>query len=156
MLKARDIMVTDVPAISHKTSVGEALRILKSNFGDESFLNAAPGLIIVNGRKELVGVFTPLIVITALLENARSHPTEKDSDEYFAELCENIADMPVDAIMEHQPISVTEDAVLTDLAELFSKHRFQRVPVVRQKRVVGVIYRSRLLFAMTKSIVGKE
>lgn len=156
MLKARDIMATDVPAISHKTSVGEALSILKNNFGDESFLNAAPGLIIVNGRNELVGVFTPLIVITALLENARSHPSEINSDDYFAELCRNIVDIPVEAIMERQAISVTEDALLTDVAELFSKHRFQRVPVVRNKLVVGVIYRSRLLFAMTKSITGQE
>ncbi len=58
--------------------------------------------------------------------------------------------------MERQAISVTEDAVLTDVAELFSKHRFHRVPVVRDKRVVGVIYRSRLLFAMTKSITEQE
>lgn len=155
MLKARDIMATDVPVISHTATVGEALRILKSNFGDESFLNAAPGLIIVNGRRELVGVFTPLIVITALLENAPAAATDVNSDDYFAAICEKIANIPVEAIMERQAISVTEDAILTDVAELFSKHRFQRVPVVRSKQVVGVIYRSRLLFAMTKSITGQ-
>ena len=46
------------------------------------------------------------------------------------------------------PFNVTEDADLLDVAELFVKHRFQRIPVVKNKGVVGVIYRSRVLFAL--------
>lgn len=148
-MKARDIMVTDVPAISVRTSVAEAVRTMKANYGDESFLNAAPGLIVLNERGGLAGILTPLSIITALLDGA----TEGNSDEpYFASLCERIKDLPISDIMEHQPISVTQDARVSDVAELFLKHRFQRVPVVDGKKVVGIIYRSRLLFAMTKSL----
>ena len=148
-MNARDIMVTDVPTVSVRTSVAEAVRMLKSNFGDESFMNAAPGLIVLNERGGLAGILTPLSIITALLDGAASSGTD---EAFFASLCDRIKDLPISAVMEHQPISVTQDALVSDVIELFLTHRFQRVPVVDGKRVVGVIYRSRLLFAMTKSL----
>ena len=148
-MKARDIMVTDVPSISVRTTVAEAVRTMKSNFGDESFMNAAPGLIVLNERGGLAGILTPLSIITALMDGAA---TGESDPSFFASLCDKIKDLPISAIMEHQPISVTMDAQMRDVAELFLTHRFQRVPVVDGKKVVGIIYRSRLLFAMTQSL----
>ena len=148
-MKARDIMVTDVPSISVRTTVAEAVRTMKANFGDESFLNAAPGLIVLNERGGLAGILTPLSIITALFDGA---PAEGSDAAFFSSLCDRIKDLPISAIMEHQPISVTQDARVTDVAELFLTHRFQRVPVVDGKKAVGIIYRSRLLFAMTRSL----
>jgi CBS domain-containing protein len=144
-MKARDIMVTEVPAISVRASVAEALRAMKQNFGDESFLNAAPGLIVLNERRGLAGILTPLGIITALLDGT----PDSDWDEpYFATLCRRIMDLPVSDIMERLSISVTPDARVCDVAELFLTHRFQRVPVMDGEKVVGIIYRSGLLFAM--------
>lgn len=148
-MKARDIMVTDVPSISVRTTVAEAVRIMKRNFGDESFLNAAPGMIVLNERGGLAGILTPLSVITALMDGA---PEGDSDDAFFAALCQKVKDLPISSIMEHQPISVTLDARISDVAQLFLTHRFQRVPVVDGKKVVGIIYRSRLLFAMTRSL----
>lgn len=148
-MKAKDIMVTDVPTISVRTTVAEAVRTMKRNFGDESFLNAAPGLIVLNERGGLAGILTPLSIITALMDGA---PTGGSDAPYFESLCAKIKDLPVSDIMEHQPISVTQDARVSDVASLFLTHRFQRVPVVDGKKVVGIIYRSRLLFAMTRSL----
>lgn len=148
-MKAKDIMVTDVPTISVRTTVGEAVQTMKRNFGDESFINAAPGLIVLNDRGGMAGILTPLSIITALMDGA---PTGKSDPAFFASLCDRIKNLPVSDIMEHQPISVTLDASMRDVAELFLSHRFQRLPVVDGKKVVGIIYRSRLLFAMTKSL----
>jgi len=152
-MKAKDVMVTDVPSISVRTSVADAVRMLKSNFGDESFMNAAPGLIVLNERGGLAGILTPLSIIIALLDGGHC----QGSDEaYFASLCDKVKDLPISAVMEHQPISVTQDALVSDVVELFLTHRFQRVPVTDGKKVVGIIYRSRLLFAMTKSLENLE
>lgn len=152
-MKVKDIMVSDVPVISTNSTVAEAVKVLKNNFGDESFLNAAPGLIVLNERGALAGIVTPLSVITALLEDVRDRvDVAMLTDSLCADLCNKIKDLPIANIMEHQAISVTEDALVADVAELFIKHRFQRVPVVKDNCVVGIIYRSRLLFAMTKSL----
>ncbi len=150
-MKAKEIMVSEVPSISRKASVREAVLMLKSNFGDESFINAAPGLVVVNEGGELAGMLTPLTLITALLESSeKARHTTATPGKFFDVLCRNIEDKLVEEIMERQPISVTEDALILDVAELFVKHRFQRVPVVRNNKVVGIIYRTPLLFYMTK------
>jgi CBS domain-containing protein len=151
-MKAKDIMCTDVPTVSMRKTVAEAVRLIKSNFGDDSFRNAAPGLIVVNERGELAGIFTPLLIITKLLEKARLQPRPADiSAEYLASLCGQLKNVTVESVMERQAISVTEEALITDVADLFASHRFQRIPVVRGKKVVGIIYRARLMFAMTDS-----
>jgi CBS domain-containing protein len=152
-MKAKEIMISEVPSISRKASMKEAVLMLKSNFGNESFLNAAPGLVVVNEGGDLAGMLTPLTLITALLESSKEakHSTVSPS-KVFDVLCKNIADKLVEEIMERQPISVTEDALIQDVAELFVKHRFQRVPVVRDNKVVGIIYRTPLLFYMTKCL----
>ena len=148
-MKARDIMVTDVPSIPVHTTVGDAVRILKGNFGDASYLNAAPGLIVVNDKGELAGILSPLSIIRALLDSAQHNGIPAQPDAAFYEgLCAGIKDRPVSEIIDWQSISVTEDALLLDVADLFVKNRFQRIPVVKNKKVVGIIYRSRLLFAM--------
>jgi CBS domain-containing protein len=151
-MKAKDIMVSDVPTISMRKTVAEAVRILKRNFGDEQYRNTL-GLVVVNERGELAGIFTYLLIITKLLEKARLQPTPPEiTEEYLAALCAQIKNVTVESIMERQAISVTEEASITDVADLFATHRFQRVPVVRDKKVIGVIYRSHLMFAMTASI----
>lgn len=147
-MKAKDIMITDVPLVSPDTPLVEAVRTLKNNFGDESYQNAAPGLVVVNERGVLAGILSPLTIIKALLDvsQADSARTERGT---YDDLCAAIKDQRVGDVMDWQPISITEDADLLDVADLFVKHRFQRIPVVKEQRVVGIIYRSRLLFAMT-------
>ncbi|OPY11456.1 MAG: CBS domain protein [Syntrophus sp. PtaB.Bin138] len=152
-MKARDIMITDVPTISRKTSLKDAVLKLKKNYGDKSFLNAAPGLVVVNEWGELSGVLMPLTIMQALLEDTTSpDPSTKENMGSFEHLCDKIKDKLVEDVMEREPISVTEDALLIDIASLFVRYRFQRIPVVRDKKVVGIIYRTPLLFAMTNSL----
>lgn len=152
-MKAKDIMSTDVPTVSMRKTVAEAVRLIKSNYGDESFRNAAPGLIVVNERGDLTGIFTPLLIIRKLLEKARLQPRPTEiTVEYLASLCGHLKNVTVESVMERQAISVTEEALITDIADLFAAHRFQRIPVVRGKKVVGIIYRSHLMFAMTDSL----
>ena len=148
-MKAKDIMVSDVPTISRKASMKDAILLMKKNFGDKSFQNAAPGLVVVNDWGELAGVLTPLTVITSLLEHAKNmEPADRDGDGFFDLLCEGIADRAVEDVMEREPLSVTEEAHVLEIAGLFVKHRYHRLPVVRDKKVVGIIYRTPLLFSM--------
>ncbi len=152
-MKAKDIMISDVPTISRKASLKEAILLLKKNYGDKSFMNAAPGLVVVNDWGELAGVLTPLTVITTLLEHAKTmDPAKQDGDGFFDVLCERIVDKTVEDVMEREPLSVTEEAHALEIADLFVKHRYHRLPVVRDKKVVGIIYRTPLLFSMTGCI----
>ncbi len=155
-MKAKDIMVTTVPVISRKATVREAYLILKKNLAKEENLNTAPGLIVVDEKGNLAGILSPLTIIKVLLACARTTkcieaeaPSTVDT-----ELCKQVREKLVEEIMDWQAISVTEDADLLDVAELFVKHRFQRIPVVKNNGVVGVIYRSRVLFALATCLDG--
>ena len=123
----------------------------------ESLLTCLPGVqkarVVVNDWGELAGVLMPLTIMQALLEAAETtEPSQREDAGYFDLLCGAIKDKLVEDIMEREPISVTEDALLVDIAGLFVQHRFQRIPVVREKKVVGIIYRTPLLFAMTNCL----
>jgi len=88
--------------------------------------------------------------MAALMESAgNTTPEERMHENFYEQLCNNLKDKMVEDIMEREPLSVTEDARIIDLVDLFVTHRFHRIPVVRDKKVVGVIYRTPLLFAMT-------
>ncbi len=153
-MKARDIMVSDFPTVSARTPLVEAARILKKNFGDESYQNAAPGFVVLNDQGQLAGILSPLTIIEALIGAAKqaSPPTSTDPA-FFESLCGSIRDKRVEDVMDWQSISVTEEADLLDVAELFVKNRFQRIPVVKGAQVTGIIYRSRLLFAMAACLL---
>ncbi|MGA7827707.1 MAG: CBS domain-containing protein [Geobacteraceae bacterium] len=149
-MKAKDIMVSDVTTISRKASLKEAVLLLQKNYSDKSFLNSAPGLVVINDWGELAGVLMPLTIMAALMESAGdTKPEEKAKEDFYIQLCGNLKDKLVEDIMEREPLSVTEEASIIDLVDLFLTHRFHRIPVVRDKKVVGVIYRTPLLFAMT-------
>lgn len=149
-MKAKDIMVTDFPVIPVQTPIEEAVRLLRSN-QDESNLHATPGFIVVNEKGDLAGILSPLTIVRALLDIAveiqKEFPAEKPS---MDNLCCKVKGRTLEEIMDWQPISVTEDADILDVADLFVKNRFQRIPVVKGKKVLGIIYRSRLLVSMTQ------
>ena len=153
-MQAKDVMVSHVPTITGSASIVEAVQMLRQNFGDESFLNAAPALVVLNGDETIIGILSPLGIIKALL--AASHetlPPTEVTGEYLAALCDSIGDRRVQDVMDWQPIWITEEASVMEIAQLFSSHLFQRLPVVADGKVVGIIYRSRLLFAMAKSLL---
>ena len=149
-MNAKEVMVTDFPVIPAQTPIEEAVRMLRTKH-DESYLHASPGQIVVNDKGELAGIISPLTIIRALLDVAGETGTAAaDGKPSLEELCAGIRGRMVEDVMDWQPISVTEDAHILEVADLFVKNRFQRIPVVKGKKVLGVIYRSRLLFYMTQ------
>jgi CBS domain-containing protein len=54
-------------------------------------------------------------------------------------------------IMSTVPVTVTEDWTLVQVAELFQDRYITRVPVVRNKKLVGILARRDLLFGYLKA-----
>ncbi|HEU4686358.1 MAG TPA: CBS domain-containing protein [Nitrospira sp.] len=54
-------------------------------------------------------------------------------------------------IMSSNPVTVTEDQTLVQVADLFQDRYITRVPVVRNKKLVGILARRDLLFGYTKA-----
>lgn len=54
-------------------------------------------------------------------------------------------------IMSAHPVFVTEDQTLAQVADLFQDRQITRVPVVRNKKLVGILARRDLLFGYLKA-----
>src|SRR6185295_487226 len=65
------------------------------------------------------------------------------ADEYVHTHTRKIAD-----VMTPEPYTITEDTSLEVVVTLMEKHRIKRLPVVRNKRLVGIVSRANLLHAL--------
>ena len=69
------------------------------------------------------------------------------ADEYVHTHTRKIAD-----VMTSEPYTITEDASLEEVVHLMEKHRIKRLPVVRQKQLVGIVSRANLLHALASVV----
>lgn len=53
--------------------------------------------------------------------------------------------------MSVHPVTVTEDQILSHVADLFQDRYLTRVPVVRNNKLVGILARRDLLFGYMKA-----
>ncbi|MBN2022049.1 MAG: CBS domain-containing protein [Pirellulales bacterium] len=112
------IMTTDVVTIREDAPVREAIKTLLEH--------RISGLPVVDAEGQLVGIITEYQLVQALFRP-------------------DVSDEPVGRFMTTELVTVGEDALLFQVANLLIKHRMRRVPVVRDGRVVGIIARRDLL-----------
>jgi CBS domain-containing protein len=90
-------------------------------------------LPIVESDGTLVGIVTEYDLLQAMIEG-------RDLRKILAT-----------EIMSAHPVSVTEDQTLVQVADLFQDRYITRVPVVRNKKLVGILARRDLLFGYLKA-----
>ena len=56
----------------------------------------------------------------------------------------------VKAIMSKKIISVREDTAVEEIAQLMTTHRIKRVPVMRERSVVGIVSRADIVSAIAR------
>ncbi len=118
-IKANRVMNARIVAASRNTSGRDIAFQLLS--GMES------GLPVVEGDKTLIGVVTQFDLLKALEDG-------KDLNQVRAQ-----------DIMSTPPIGVGEDATAKELLHLMRKERILGVPVVREGKLIGAIFRGDLL-----------
>ncbi len=60
----------------------------------------------------------------------------------------------VEEVMSRRPVTVTEQALLSDVADLMERRHLNHIPVVRDDRIVGIITRTDFLSAVAGPLVG--
>lgn len=90
-------------------------------------------LPVVDEEGTLVGIVTEYDLLQAMLEG-------RDLRKILAT-----------EIMSVHPVTVTEDQILSHVADLFQDRYLTRVPVVRNNKLVGILARRDLLFGYMKA-----
>jgi CBS domain-containing protein len=143
-MKARDVMTTEVVAVSPDTPTSEIAELLLENG-----ISAVP---VVDGSGAPIGMVSEgdLIGREEAAREARrdwwlallAEGTELNAD-YLASL--RAPKRTAHEIMAAPVVTVSEETDISEIAGLLATYRIKRVPVVRDSRIVGIVSRADLL-----------
>lgn len=143
-MKAKDIMTTSVLAVRPGDTVAHAIQLMLQK--------RISGLPVVDASGRPVGMVTEGDLLRrAETGTARYRPRWLEflvgpgrlADEYT-----HSHGRKVEEVMTLEPATVTEDAALEEIVRLMEQRRIKRVPVVRDRQVVGIVTRANLLHAL--------
>lgn len=144
-MHAADIMTTSVISVTEDSSVREIAELLL-----QKRISAVP---VVDPQGRVLGIVS---------EGDLMRRLGSDSDSRHAWWIENLFSEQHDAehylkthgrraaeVMTREPVTITEDTPLADIAGTLEKHHIKRVPVVRDGKLVGLVSRANLLHGLT-------
>jgi CBS domain-containing protein len=149
MLKAKDIMTTDVITIGPETTIEEFARMLT-----EHKISGAP---VVNDNGDLIGIVTENDLIS---QNKRLHiPTiirlfdayiMLKSPAKIEKEIKRMAASTVGDICTRSVITVTENTPVDEIATIMSEKKVHLIPVVEGRKIKGIIGKIDLIKGMVK------
>jgi CBS-domain-containing membrane protein len=150
MLTVKDIMTENVITIRPEATVEELARLLIEH--------RISGVPVVDSENNLLGVVTEKDLIN---QNKRLHiPTViRLFDAYFVlgtgkteEEIKKMVATTVNEIYIKEVVSVNEENTLQEVATIMSEKSVHTLPVVRDRRVVGIIGKADIVKAMTRNV----
>jgi CBS domain-containing protein len=147
-MKASEIMARNVITVGADASANDAVRLMLQN--------KISGLPVVNAAGELVGMVTEGDFLRRAETGTETQRprwlqvlmgTGKLADEYVRSHGRKVS-----SIMTEDVVAVGEDATLVEVVKAMEKWRIKRVPVIRDRKVVGLVARSDLLRAFARTV----
>ena len=146
-MRASDIMTTKVVTVSTDTKVDEIARVLL-----EKGISAVP---VMDGNGAIVG-----IVSEGDLWRRQENETERHRSSWLRMFTSSEDDareyakthgMTAAQVMSENIVSVTDETLVGDVAQLLEKNRIKRVPVLKDGKLVGIVSRANLLHGLAAS-----
>ncbi len=149
MLTAKDIMTKDVITVNPDTSIEKLSSILVKN--------EISGVPVVDDSGALIGIVTENDLIN---QNKRLHiPTVVsfldaaiylESSKKFEQDVKRLTATRVGDICTRKVITITEDAMVPDIATIMSDKKAHLLPVMRDGRVVGIVGKRDMVKAVAR------
>ena len=136
-MRAKDVMSDGVMSINAAASVLEAARLLVN-----ARVSAMP---VVDDQGFMVGILSEADLIR---HTGGMAPTELSDKERAARAMAEAKAHRVADVMTRDVVTAGEESTLREIADLFLKHGIKRVPILRDRSVVGVVSRVDLLQAL--------
>jgi CBS-domain-containing membrane protein len=143
-MKAKDVMTSTVISVQPNATILQAAR--------QMLQHHISGLPVINHDGELVGILSEGDFL-----RRRETATERRRSRWLEFLMgpgrlaveySHSHGSKVTEVMATDVYTVTEDTTLEHIVELMERRRVKRVPVMRGKKVVGIVTRSNLMHAM--------
>jgi len=143
-MKAADVMVANVITVRPDTSLQEVANILLTN--------RISGLPVVGKNGDLVGIISE----GDLIRRAETGTERRRS--WWLELLIGSAPLAADYVKTHartvadvmtrSVVTASPETSLRDIAELLEKNSIKRVPIIKNRKVIGIVSRANLVQAL--------
>jgi len=147
-MKARDVMTSAVVSIRPDDCVLAA--------GEVMLRHDIGGLPVVDGSGRLVGIVTERDFLRPVHRNTSYRRPRwleiLTGEAKVNEVHGRVAACKIAEVMTENPITVSDETPLEDVVRIMDKHEINRLPVLREGKLVGMIARSDLLRALVESL----
>lgn len=150
-----DIMTTEVIKVQPETKVSEVARLMAEHH--------ISGLPVVDENDHVLGVVTE---VDMMVRNRRFKLPAfvmildmiiyLETPGHYQERLEHMLGTTAREIMSEPPVTTTPDATIEDLTELMVNRRRNPIPVVENKRLVGIVSRTDIIRLMVREFDGGE
>lgn len=146
---ARDIMTKDVITVGPEDTVEKVINLLLDN--------KISGVPVVNEENEVIGVVSEGDII---VRKSKLHVPSYiqilggviylDDPEDFKEELKKAVAYKVKDIMTVFPATVEEDTTIEEMATMMSEEGINRLPVVKDNKLIGLVSRSDIVRALAR------
>jgi len=143
-MKAKDVMTAGVVTVTEDASITEAIRLMLQR--------KISGLPVVDSTGALIGMVTEGDFLRRS-ELGTARPTARWIEFLLGpgKLAENYvhaAGRKVRDVMTHEAHAVEEETTLDEVVTIMERQKIKRVPVLRGRKLVGIVTRANLLHAL--------
>ena len=146
MLQARDIMTTEVITAAPETSISQVAALL-----DQHRISGVP---VMDREDRVVGVITQSDLV-ARAQDLELPPTISlfdlrlvlETPGHFKKRLEKMLGTTVAEVMTPEPLTVTPETPLNQIADLMAKKKVHTIPVLEGDKLIGVIGKIDLIHA---------
>jgi nucleotide-binding universal stress UspA family protein/predicted transcriptional regulator len=136
----RELMTRDLATVRDDEPIGAALRkLLRRQVSGAPVVDAAGKLVGIISEHDLLG-----------WQAAELDRLTKDPDLDPQDLARRLETESVGALMSQPAVTIEPTAALAAALHLLLEHRFRRLPVVEDGRLIGILSRSDVLKAMAQ------
>lgn len=148
---ARDLMTTSVHSVRRRQTLQEAAELMAAH--------RISGLPVVDADGHVLGMVTEADLIDEHKREAAIPRTALFGifpipDEATIAAYEKGMKLPVEQLMSKPAVTASEETTLHEVADMMVRRRVNRIPIVRDGRLVGIISRGDLVRALAAGGAG--
>ena len=136
-INAESIMTNRFLRISTAQTLREAMGLIL--YGEERNMDTG-AIVVIDQEGDYAGILTPRYVVRGLSKTAALE--ENLNAEGFVDSLENHLSDKIDTVMDRELPVLKKDSRFAEIVRLISMQKFECLPVVEEKRVVGLVYAS--------------
>lgn len=153
MVTVKDLMKENYYSIGEQEKVRDLLMLFIEK--------QVSGVPVVDKDQHLVGMISDADILKQIKQppsfiDFMTYIVVLDSERVMTEQIKEMLDKPVRELMTEKVITVEEDTDVATVAQILSKRKFKKLPVVRGKQIIGIVSRSDVIRRLVQEFLRKS